>query len=459
MSKQPNLDINDVSLLNTKMKRSLSIEVYEPSASKKPNIAAQNDDDDIENYVTPKTSPLNDSFRQLKELFPDKPDKYLLRVLARFTNRVNQACEYLLENNDLLDKNSGYASRKTYDVIIEDDKEVILINDDENDVVEIQKESWVPQIKLEDKTQPKVESNDIDEREISKTANKFQDANLILNLFPSIELESAIKIAETLRETFADSKLSIDERNARIVEHIIVNNLNQNAQEESNTRPSTSRGVEKENDEERQIADDFEKISMIVVDCDPSYLIEQLKLMSGKKNRVELILSNLLEDKKYPKLKDYIKRKNMEKELESLTNMQLNMEEFLKMYPNPVEFFYDKESKVTDNYTTHSRIALLNKFIIISRETIDNILAENKFHFTPTYRQLEDAISSKEQQLRQRLQNHLDKFKNKTLNVENYPPNYLHERRKIPPSILFIFIGLILVLRFFFIYLIFSSKI
>jgi hypothetical protein len=106
--------------------------------------------------------------------------------------------------------------------------------------------------------------------------------------------------------------------------------------------------------------------------------------------------------------------------------------------------------KVTDSYKNHSRVTLLNKFIIISKETIDTVLAENNFHFAPTYRQLEDAISSKEAQLRQRLQNHLDKFK--TVNSEQLPSNVLnHYKRRIPPSkyLWLFFLFFVRILNFF----------
>ena len=56
----------------------------------------------------------------------------------------------------------------------------------------------------------------------------------------------------------------------------------------------------------------------IITDCSPDFIEKELEKLGDLPNRVEIVVSNLVEKKNYPKLKDYLDKKNRLIENESL---------------------------------------------------------------------------------------------------------------------------------------------
>lgn len=178
---------------------------------------------------------------------------------------------------------------------------------------------------------------------------------------------------------------------------------------------------------------DFDRITQIIPDCDPSFIEMQIKLYQTKPNRVDIIVSNLIEKRNYPRKNEQIKLKESINKLNNLLNMSMNFDDFLKIYPNPFDYFYDKSVKqspqvkksmsktmsvttdlvstqpttstdknnnstnlnLNENYKEHCRTYLANKFSQLSKSTIEKVLNKNQFRFTPSFREIESALNSK----------------------------------------------------------------
>ena len=167
-------------------------------------------------------------------------------------------------------------------------------------------------------------------------------------------------------------------------------------------RPTTSR--------ESNLNDDFEQIKLIVYDCEHNYIRDQLKLHENNPKRVQLIFNEMLEKKSYPHMRDFLLKQKREQELDRHFNMNLDLEEFLKIYPNPHEYFYKRERSVSDNYKHHCKTLLANNFKLIDLESIEKCLFENNWILTLSFKELEDAYKNKEENLKARIKNHLEKY-------------------------------------------------
>lgn len=159
---------------------------------------------------------------------------------------------------------------------------------------------------------------------------------------------------------------------------------------------------------------------MVITDCEPNYVTEQLKLMENQANRVEILISQMLEKKNYPRLKDFLEKNRHQQKVNALLNIQLNIEEFLRQFPDPFHTFYHDNKAISDNYKEHCRVTLLNKFNLISSDSIEITLIQNNYYFIKTYRQLEDAILNKEDNLKKRISEHIAKYTNH-VGLKNIP--------------------------------------
>ena len=185
---------------------------------------------------------------------------------------------------------------------------------------------------------------------------------------------------------------------------------------------------------------DIRRIANVISDCDPSYILDQLKKYpdhqhhhnhnnhqqtgansAAGSNRVELVVTHLLENKNYPRLKDFLLRQRKQVDLENHLNMQLNIEEFLKLYPNPAEHFNrlpiatvttsaasatvtTASPEPSKNYKRHCQVYLYKLFPYFATDSIENVLKKHSYRLTPAYKQLSSAYD--EQVIRARIQKH-----------------------------------------------------
>ena len=176
----------------------------------------------------------------------------------------------------------------------------------------------------------------------------------------------------------------------------LIDNENVNKNEEimivntPHQQPTTS--------EKAAIVDDLEKILQIVPDCDPEYIKAKLRTHAQRNNRVDFILSDLFEKSSYPRLKDKNLAPKKTNKLENLLNMDLSIEEFLKIYPHPIEYFngsLQNKNNIDENYKEHCRIFLSNKYSQLSTFSINKVFSKNKFYFLPTIKEIQHSLSNK----------------------------------------------------------------
>ena len=120
----------------------------------------------------------------------------------------------------------------------------------------------------------------------------------------------------------------IEDKSENKQDVIIINNRNKQHEQ---ARPTTSSNA--------SIEDDLDIILQIVPDCDPDYIKNELKVQSKHQNRGDIIVANLLERKNYPRLKDKLIVSKKENKLENYLNMEISIEDFLKIYPQPFDYF------------------------------------------------------------------------------------------------------------------------
>ena len=145
----------------------------------------------------------------------------------------------------------------------------------------------------------------------------------------------------------------------------------------------------------RNLKNDLREVMAVLVDCDPIYLIGQAMIFQNSPNRVETVISAILEKKSYPKLKDFKEKERHKKDLENHLNMELNMDEFLKLYPDPVAHFYNIETEMSSNYKRHCQAYLCNKFVYFTSDTIEDVLRKHKYHLTPAVQQINGAFDER----------------------------------------------------------------
>ena len=371
-----------------------------------------NDSDDSEDSEVDITS-ANDNITTkystqlatLKDIFPQMEDAYILKTLKRFSHVKNDLNPIISE----LIANPPRTSEEPRPDPSPSNSDIILMDENSNN------SSKQP---ITTTTTTTTTTNNDTNQEIIN-----EDLDFVLQLFPNITLTRA-QIVHLIQKVYKSiqsepTKFSFDMNTRRnmILDYVMRKKLNENGQQKVNNdivasnpeqvRPSTSRDADKS-----PMDLDFEKISSVINDCEPKYIREQLQIYENKPNRVEHLLNQMLEKRNYPKLRDFLEKQKKEDEVNRHVNMELDMEEFLKLYPNPHEHFYSKVKEMSENYKSHCRTLLFNNFVLIDTESIVKVLAENNWHLTLAFRQLEDAYSGKEAELRRRLQVHKAKYGN-----------------------------------------------
>lgn len=248
---------------------------------------------------------------------------------------------------------------------------------------------------LESDLEPTVEPND------------REDLRFIQSLFPDLKSSAALKV---IREVKRNNSIRPDQRKQHYADVIINKGYNEKYAKKKKEpviqaeQASTSQAAS--NLTEKEMYDmDFESIQSVVNDCAPDYIHEQLRKQGKNARRVELIINEMLEKKSYPRLRDYMNQMKKKQDLDAHLNMNIDFEEFIKMYPEPSEHFYDKKKDMSENYKNHCRTLLYNNFIMIARDSLDSVLSQHNWHLTPSVRQLEDAYPAKKQnELRERIE-------------------------------------------------------
>jgi hypothetical protein len=292
--------------------------------------------------------------------------------------------------------------------------------------------------------QPQAESKPREEVERSKDkvlVDSSRDLAFILNQFPKIDRKVAQEIVDKVnRNQISDSRFGEDNKRGLMMDYILRNNINnQNlAQFNANLkleptfltlknsftfklsdfkRPtifpdSKSSGVRDE---------DFAHISSIVEDCQPSYIIEQLKAHSNKPYRVQFIVDQMIEGKNYPKI-DRLRLK-LEQEIERHFNLEIDIEEFLKLYPDPHDYFYKPKRELSELYKNYNRTFLANTFRLIDRNTIEKVLIDNEFNLTLSYKELCTVYNGSEDNLKEKIRVYLENHRKKNKNAQQNPPS------------------------------------
>lgn len=340
---------------------------------------------------------IDESFRQLKEIFTDVPDMELIRLINKYINSpnlINQAIEELTSIDDLNE-------------------------DDSNDIQLLNENILDNNISTDNEEIKTIENN------LKNDLVKFlssEDKYFILNIFPNIKIDKIDGLIQDFYMLLNPNTVDKERRQALLFEHI-YGKINSETNEDL-INPSTSSNaqnlIDNKEEREKKYQQDVEEIKSIIKDCDPTHIEELLNKNLDKPDRVREIINHLLE-KPYPKLKDYLSKVNRRKKIES--NLEFNIDEFIKVYPNPVEYFYNIPDDIIndDNYKEHCLIFLRNKFKLISSDSIESHFRANNFRFTQTYHQFEDALR-KSGDLQNRLNEHLAKFSLTYGQLENTNP-------------------------------------
>lgn len=326
----------------------------------------------------PKRKPisLNESFIILKKSFPNVTEGLLLERLNQTKNKKN-----FLESLDNAIK--YFASFQTDEAV--------------NDVLVIENEALTLH-ESEPTTSAAVAANAAIKTENSKSSaaagQLSTEIAFIQSLFPNIDDQLAAEILQNVDNN--NNNNNAEARESQIVDYIIDNKLNE--------LTTTSTGISVE---DYNLDKDLKSVQNIIEDCDPTYILDKLKVMSNNPRRVELIIADLIEKKSYPKMKEYLNKIKKQREIDAHLNTPLNIDEFLKIYPEPFSRFYQNDKEMSESYKAHCRTELFNRFDFIAEDSILEVLVKHKYHLTPAYRQLEKAILFKETELKQRAQTNL----------------------------------------------------
>ena len=145
-------------------------------------------------------------------------------------------------------------------------------------------------------------------------------------------------------------------------------------------------------------------------------------------NRVEMVTEELLKKEGiYPKYTQQLQRKWLKKRIEQLSSQVLDLDDFLKLYADPVGHFLGNggnhlatngnggnhlatanggtgylatsangatgkregaERDTSETYRAHARTQLVNMFADLTDEAIEQVLKKHNFHFAPAHKEL-----------------------------------------------------------------------
>ena len=292
-----------------------------------------------------------------------------------------------------------------------------------------------------------------------------KDEQFVAATFPAMNMQAAMVDLRHFYATHDFMNMNQTERENLLLGHIIANGLDERhqpatasifhaalANNNNNTATANATATATGNlqllrpltDPEiiRRIKQDFELIFSVIKDCDPVYIVQQLRAAFAagittpqeQQQRVQTLVTHMLDTRRYPRLKDFIAKLRKSREAEQrIDQMRFKVQEFLKLYPNPREHFYPNQTTAaaapsaatataaaantqaslvssSENYKAHCRVELANRFRLIAKESIEATLAQHAYRLTPAFRQLEDAMSNaREDVLVRRIDAHLAK--------------------------------------------------
>ena len=142
-------------------------------------------------------------------------------------------------------------------------------------------------------------------------------------------------------------------------------------------------------------SDEYDRILAILPDIDPDYALEMyrgwLDAASATRPDFNRLIGDLIE-RGYVKLTDKLERSRNERLKENLREPTFNIEEFLKTFANPMDYFYDRTKTVSESYKTHAYIYLANAFARVSGHHIKKILTDHNSRFAPAMKQLREEF-------------------------------------------------------------------
>jgi hypothetical protein len=148
------------------------------------------------------------------------------------------------------------------------------------------------------------------------------------------------------------------------------------------------------NHNDENLPDEYERLVAVLPDIDPDYAFERyIKFFETSSDTTDLnvLITHLIEHG-YIKLTDKLERLRNEKLKENLREPKFEIEEFLKTFPNPLEYFYDRTKNVSESYKTHAYIYIANAFARLTTDYIKQILINNNYRFAPTMKQLQEEF-------------------------------------------------------------------
>uniref|UniRef100_A0A1Y1LPB4 RING-type domain-containing protein n=1 Tax=Photinus pyralis TaxID=7054 RepID=A0A1Y1LPB4_PHOPY len=144
-------------------------------------------------------------------------------------------------------------------------------------------------------------------------------------------------------------------------------------------------------------SEQLELMKSILVDADPDYLQMHCDRLIDNPDELKAFVSEALETRDYPTLKEYLRKKQISAQQNQYTN-KFSVAKFLEVIPDPFQYFADSKRKVNglDNHSHHYAMCYLrNKFALVSVRSIRESFIKNEERFLATCKELESYPSFK----------------------------------------------------------------
>ncbi|CAM2727175.1 unnamed protein product [Rotaria socialis] len=144
------------------------------------------------------------------------------------------------------------------------------------------------------------------------------------------------------------------------------------------------------------VPDEYNRLFAVLPDLDPDYALQrymQYLEHSSSKPDLNVLITNLIEHG-YVKLTEKLERSRNERLKQNLREPKFEINEFLKTFPNPLEYFYDRTKNVSESYKSHAFIYLANAFASVPIGHIREILSNHNYRFAPAMKQLQEEFQA-----------------------------------------------------------------
>ena len=118
--------------------------------------------------------------------------------------------------------------------------------------------------------------------------------------------------------------------------------------------------------------------------CDPPHIYKRLVNYFSNPYRVQIVAQELAEHDDYPKLFDRLQQQRRFQQVKDYFNMQLDVEQFLLRFPDPIKEFTDETKVMPASYKAHLDPHLLNTFITLKPEFIRQTAKQHNFRLSTT---------------------------------------------------------------------------